>query len=145
VHHEWKIQIAGDCDEEIDRAIVTAISEHLNQPVESVDEAGETVAATEDATDWDDEPGIVTERAERIREDVTDIMEGGPERGHELIEDHGKVFVRDRLHMVFDEVNYKDGTFARFDEDDRLPADGMLNCVGATTADRHSSRPTTTG
>jgi len=126
-----KIRIDDACDEATARAIATVVSEHLDRPVECVDEAGETVLETGDTTDWAEEPAVVTEREERIREDIADIMAGGPERGHELIEDLGKVFVRDRLEMVFDEVNYEDGTFARFDADDRLPADGMITGVGS--------------
>jgi len=119
-----KIRIDDACDEATARAIATVVSEHLDRPVECVDEAGETVLETGDTTDWAEEPAVVTEREERIREDIADIMAGGPERGHELIEDLGKVFVRDRLEMVFDEVNYEDGTFARFDADAGSPQTG---------------------
>ena len=57
-------------------------------------------------------------------------MSGGPERGFDKIEDLGKVFVRDRLDMIFDDIAYEDGTFARHGDDDELPADGLITGIG---------------
>ncbi|WP_247009074.1 acyl-CoA carboxylase subunit beta [Halorientalis litorea] len=122
------IHVDTDADEETARVIATAVAEHLGRPVEIVDESGGRVAADED--EWTESGALVTEREEQIREEIQEIMEGGPERGHDKIEDLGKMFVRDRLDMLFDEVAYEDGTFARHTDDDTLSADGLLTGVG---------------
>jgi hypothetical protein len=115
-------------DEETARAIATALSEHLGEPVELVAD-GETVASYGgEADDW--EEAVVTEREQALREDVEAILSGGPERGHEKLEELGKLFVRDRLDRIFDTIEYEDGTFARYDEDGELPADGLITGVG---------------
>jgi acetyl-CoA carboxylase carboxyltransferase component len=123
-----EITVDSDADEETARVIATALSEHLGQPVEIVDESGGRVSA--DEADWNEGGAVVTDREEQLREEVRDIMEGGPERGHEKIENLGKLFVRDRLDMLFDEIEYEDGTFARYADDDELAADGLLTGVG---------------
>ncbi len=123
-----EITVDSEADEETARVIATALSEHLGQPVEIVDESGGRISA--DDADWSEGGAVVTEREERLREEVREIMAGGPERGHEKIEDLGKLFVRDRLDMLFDDIAYEDGTFARYDDDDDLAADGLLTGVG---------------
>ena len=123
-----EIQIDNDTDEEIAQAIATAVSEHLGRGVELVGTDGTLAEAGEN---WSDEGAVVTEREEAIREEVEAIMSGGPDRGFEKIEDLGKVFVRDRLDMIFDEIEYEDGTFARHGDDDELPADGLITGVGS--------------
>ncbi|MFD1588636.1 acyl-CoA carboxylase subunit beta [Halorientalis brevis] len=123
-----EIRVNDEADEETARVIATAVAEHLGQPVEIVDENGGRVSA--DDGDWEEGGAVVTDREERLREDVQSILEGGPERGHEKIEDLGKLFVRDRLDMLFDEIAYEDGTFARYADDDELPGDGLLTGVG---------------
>ncbi|MFP4625549.1 MAG: acyl-CoA carboxylase subunit beta [Natronomonas sp.] len=125
-----KITIDESPDEETARAIVSALSSHLDRTVE-LRAGGETVATVSD--DWDDP--IVTDRERRLREEIETILEGGPERGHEKIDALGKLFVRDRLEMIFDEIRYEDGTFARHDADGELPTDGMITGVG-TIRDR---------
>jgi acetyl-CoA carboxylase carboxyltransferase component len=126
---DMEIDIGDDTDEETARAIATAVSEHLGRSVEVVGTDGERVADAGEA-DWDEAGAVVTDREERLRGEVETIMTGGPERGHEKIEDLGKVFVRDRLDMVFGQIEYEDGTFARHTDDDRLAADGLLTGVG---------------
>jgi acetyl-CoA carboxylase carboxyltransferase component len=121
-----KVTVEAPPDDETARAIATALSEHLGEPVELVAE-GETVA--EHGTDGEWEEGVVTDRERALRADVEEILSGGPERGHEKIEQLGKLFVRDRLDRIFDTIEYEDGTFARYD-DDELPADGMVTGVG---------------
>ena len=117
-----KVRIDGEYDDETVRAIITALSQHLGKTVEFVDEEnGET---------YSDEGVILTEREERLREEIEDIASGGPERGHEKIEELGKAFVRDRIDMVFDDVQYEDGTFAGYANDERTPADGMITGTG---------------
>jgi len=118
-----KIDISGRADEETARAIAAALSQHLDEPVELVTSDGEV----SDRPDW--EEAVITDREERLREDVREILEGGPERGHEKIAELGKLFVRERLDLIFDEIAYEDGTFARHD-DGELPADGMVTGVG---------------
>ena len=122
------IHVDTDADEETARVIATAVAEHLGRPVEIVDESGGRVAADED--EWTESGDLVTEREEKLRGEIQEILEGGPERGHDKIEDLGKMFVRDRLDMLFDELAYEDGTFARHTDDDTLPADGLLTGVG---------------
>ena len=123
-----EITVDGETDEDTARVIATAVAEHLGQPVEIVDPGGDRVAADEE--EWTGGGDIVTEREQRLRDQIEGIMSGGPERGHEKLEDLGKAFVRDRLDLLFDEVAYEDGTFARFTDDDELPADGLLTGVG---------------
>jgi len=123
-----EITVDSDADEDTARVIATAVAEHLGQPVEIVGPDGDRVSA--DEGDWDEGGAVVTEREEQIREEVRKIMSGGPERGFEKIDDLGKMFARDRLDQIFDEIEYEDGTFARHDDDDELPADGLLTGVG---------------
>jgi acetyl-CoA carboxylase carboxyltransferase component len=123
-----EITVDSEADEDTARVIATAVAEHLGQPVEIVGTSGERVSA--DEGDWDEGGAVVTDREEQIREEVQAIMSGGPERGHEKIEDLGKMFARDRLDQIFDEIEYEDGTFARHADDDELPADGLITGVG---------------
>ncbi len=122
-----EIHIDDDTDEEIAQAIATAVSEHLGRGVELVGEGGTLAEAGEN---WSEEGAVVTEREETIREELEEILSGGPERGFEKIDDLGKLFVRDRLDMIFDRIEYEDGTFARHGDDDELPADGLVTGVG---------------
>ena len=122
-----EIQIDNETDEEIAQAIATAVSEHLGRGVELVDE-GETLA--EAGENWSEEGAVVTEREEAVREQLEGILAGGPERGFEKIADLGKVFARDRLDLIFDRIEYEDGTFASHSDDDELPADGLVTGVG---------------
>lgn len=118
-----KIRIDGEYDDDTVRAIITALSQHLGREVEVVE-------GTTGEREYDDEGAVITDREERIRTEIEDILSGGPERGHEKIEELGKVFVRERMEMVFDDVAYEDGTFAGYANDDRTPADGMITGVG---------------
>ncbi|PSP68176.1 propionyl-CoA carboxylase [Halobacteriales archaeon QS_1_69_70] len=122
-----EIEIDADTDEEIAQAIATAVSEHLGQGVELVGEGGTLAEAGEN---WSEEGAVVTEREAAVREDVEAILSGGPDRGFDKIDELGKVFVRDRLDLIFDDIVYEDGTFARHGDDEELPADGLLTGVG---------------
>ena len=42
-------------------------------------------------------------RETKVREEVERIKKGGPARNHEKSEQLGKIFVRDRLKLFFDE------------------------------------------
>ncbi|MFQ3319528.1 MAG: acetyl-CoA carboxylase carboxyltransferase component, partial [Natronomonas sp.] len=122
-----EINIDNDTDEEIAQAIATAVSEHLGRGVELVGTSGTLAEAGEN---WSEEGAVITEREEAIREEIEDVLSGGPERGFDKIEDLGKVFVRDRLDLIFDTIEYEDGTFARNGDDDELPADGLITGIG---------------
>jgi acetyl-CoA carboxylase carboxyltransferase component len=122
-----RIEIDAPPDEETARAIASALSTHLDRPVELVVD-DESVASAGTETEYADP--VVTDREERLREEIEEILSGGPERGHEKITDLGKLFVRDRLDLIFDEISYEDGTFARHTADDDLPADGLITGVG---------------
>jgi acetyl-CoA carboxylase carboxyltransferase component len=78
-----------------------------------------------------------TDREETLRDEIADILEGGPAKYRERQREAGKLFVRDRLDLWFpDGLTFEDGKFANFDAwhpsapdadgDDRLPADGLL-------------------
>jgi len=121
-----KIHVDAPPDEQAARAIASALATHLDEPVELVVDGEELVRAGDEAFD---DP-VITDREQKLREEIEEILSGGPERGHEKIAELGKVFVRDRLEMIFDEISYEDGTFARHDADDDLPADGMITGVG---------------
>ena len=116
-----KIDIEGEFDQRTARAITTAIAQHLGAPVE-----------IEGETDRDGafEEAVITEREERLREEIEEILSGGPDRGFEKIEELGKLFVRERMDLVFDEIDYEDGTFAGYHNDDWTPADGLITGVG---------------
>ena len=122
-----RIEIDAPPDEETARAIASALSSHLDRPVELVVD-DESVASAGTETEYADP--VITDRERRLREEIEEILSGGPERGHEKIEELGKLFVRDRLDLIFDEISYEDGTFARHTADDDLPADGLVTGVG---------------
>ena len=73
---------------------------------------------------------VLTEREQRLRAEIEDLLAGGPDRGFEKIEDFGKSFVRERMAVVFDEIAYGDGTFAGYTAEDRTPADGLITGIG---------------
>jgi hypothetical protein len=123
-----EIHIDDETDAEIAQAIATAVAEHLGTTVELKARDGSDLARA--GEDWDEEGTVVTDREERLREEIEGVLSGGPERGFEKIESLGKLFVRDRLDLVFDEIAYEDGTFARYGDDSELPADGLLTGVG---------------
>ncbi|WP_276260553.1 acyl-CoA carboxylase subunit beta [Haloglomus litoreum] len=116
-----KIDIDGDFDEQTARAIITAISRHVGEPIELGDGDDPPATAFDEA--------VITEREERLREEIEEIMTGGPERGHEKIAELGKLFVRERMDLVFDDVRFEDGTFAGQHNDDWTPADGLVTGV----------------
>jgi len=58
------------------------------------------------------------------------IKQGGKEKYHQANETKGKLFVRDRLKLLFDEdFNVEDAFFANCMDDD-LPADGVVTGIG---------------
>jgi len=123
-----KIHLDAPPDDQTARAIASALATHLDQPVELVVDDEEIASAGTDEPAYDDP--VITDREQKLREEIEDILSGGPKRGHEKIEELGKLFVRDRLDRIFDEIAYEDGTFARHSSDDELPADGLITGVG---------------
>ncbi|ARU62279.1 carboxylase [Tumebacillus avium] len=65
-----------------------------------------------------------------LQERLEKIQQGGAPKYHEKNAEQGKMFVRDRLRMLFDdEFVIEDGAFANFMAGD-LPADGVVTCLG---------------
>ena len=153
-----KVRIGSGATDEEAAAIASALAEHVGDEVvvyvgdaespAAVHEAptpgevgGETAetagpAAAGDGPAVGDDLGP-TEREAALREEIADIERGGPEKYRERLPEQGKLFVRDRLALWFgadgdgDGILFEDGTFAEFDAEDRLPADGLI--TGAAT------------
>lgn len=119
-----KIRLNNDYDDETAQAIITALSQYLDTNVEIVEDDGHS------ETSYENRGTILTDREERLREKIEDLLTGGPERGHEKIEELGKLFVRERMDMIFDDIAYEDGTFAGYANDERTPTDGLITGVG---------------
>ncbi|MDV6376809.1 acyl-CoA carboxylase subunit beta [Sporosarcina sp. GW1-11] len=67
---------------------------------------------------------------EKLEEISTRVLAGGAEKYHQKLEEQGKLFVRERLRLLFDEGQYvEDGKFANCEADD-LPADGVVTATG---------------
>lgn len=67
---------------------------------------------------------------ERFAERKKKIAAGGPEKYHEKLKTQNKLFVRDRLKLLFDNGEYEeDGLFANCEAED-LPADGVVTAIG---------------
>ncbi|AQQ53804.1 acyl-CoA carboxylase subunit beta [Planococcus lenghuensis] len=67
---------------------------------------------------------------ERLQEKLSGIFAGGQEKYHEKMKEQGKLFVRDRLALLFDDGEYiEDGRFANVEAED-LPADGVVTAMG---------------
>ncbi|MHB9286477.1 acyl-CoA carboxylase subunit beta [Halobacteriales archaeon Cl-PHB] len=132
-----KIRVPDDTTEEEAQAIATALATRFQDDVTVRSQAGEALGSAsydgapsgngESAPESDEDLGP-TEREERLREEIADIYAGGPEKYVEQLPDQGKLFVRDRIDRWFGEdgMLFEDGTFAEFDAEDRLPADGMV-------------------
>ena len=84
------VRIDGDHDEETVRAIVTALSEHLERELRVVEPDGGGLDRAEEGV-------VLTEREQRLRAETEDLLAGGPDRGFEKIEDLGKLFVCERM------------------------------------------------
>src|SRR5690625_1552341 len=60
----------------------------------------------------------------------THIKQGGSKKYHERNREKGKLFVRERLKLLFDQdIEIEDGLFANC-EDESLPADGVITGIG---------------
>jgi methylmalonyl-CoA decarboxylase subunit alpha len=70
-------------------------------------------------------------REQKIISEIERIQKGGPKENHEKIQKLGKLFVRDRLNLFFDnqELTYETGLFANA-LNEKLPADGVVTGAG---------------
>ena len=67
---------------------------------------------------------------EKLEEKLEKIFAGGQPKYHEKMKEQNKLFVRDRLALLFDEGSYlEDGRFANCEAND-LPADGVVTAMG---------------
>jgi acetyl-CoA carboxylase carboxyltransferase component len=106
-----KVRIGGGASVEEAEAVAAALAEHVDDDVEvflgEADEPAAVHDAPEDATPTsDDEPESElgpTEREERLREEIRDILSGGPEKYKDRLPDQDKLFVRDRIDLWFGE------------------------------------------
>ncbi|MFY0545194.1 acyl-CoA carboxylase subunit beta [Brevibacillus sp. H7] len=65
-----------------------------------------------------------------LRERIAQVKKGGDEKYHAKLREQNKLFVRDRLKLLFDdEFMVEDGLFANFMAGD-LPADGVVTAIG---------------
>ncbi len=135
-----KIRIGEGADEEEARAIASALAEHLETDIEvhvrgrSEDGPVASASPPERKYPLDDGSGP-TARERALREEIADILRGGPEKYRDRLAEQGKLFVRDRLDLWFgddgsgdadadtdvpadettDGVRFEDGKFANFD------------------------------
>ncbi|MGC5325596.1 acyl-CoA carboxylase subunit beta [Brevibacillus sp. SYSU BS000544] len=65
-----------------------------------------------------------------LLERIAQVKQGGEAKYHEKLKEQNKLFVRDRLELLFDdEFMIEDGLFANFNAGD-LPADGVVTAIG---------------
>jgi acetyl-CoA carboxylase carboxyltransferase component len=146
-----KVRIGGDATTEEAAAIADALAQHVENEVEvyvgddddPAATAGQPADAGSDAGERAPADGPEREptgREQLLREEIADIERGGPEKYRERLSEQGKLFVRDRLDLWFEDgLLFEDGKFAAFDdwhpsspeaetadESARAPADGLL-------------------
>ncbi|MFB6282793.1 MAG: acyl-CoA carboxylase subunit beta [Halobacteria archaeon] len=133
-----EVRLKDSADESEARAIAAALSEHFDEKIAVYVGDESTPSVTENPPMVSNEmyeDGEPTEREEELLDEIEDIENGGPRKYRDRLEEQGKLFVRDRLDLWFDDgMLFEDGKFAAFDEwhetvtdnDDRLPADGLL-------------------
>ncbi|MDN4607562.1 acyl-CoA carboxylase subunit beta [Sporosarcina highlanderae] len=67
---------------------------------------------------------------EQLKKKIEEIVAGGHPKYHERLKEQNKLFVRDRLKLLFDDGKYlEDGRFANCEAND-LPADGVVTAMG---------------
>jgi len=70
------------------------------------------------------------EQEDKLRQRIEQIEQGGAPKYHEKNSDQGKLFVRDRLDLLFDDdCDFEDALFANCTDPD-LPADGVVTAIG---------------
>lgn len=68
--------------------------------------------------------------SQQLKEKELEIEAGGQLKYHEKLKDQNKLFVRNRLELLFDDGKYEeDGKFANYEQGD-LPADGVVTAIG---------------
>ncbi len=77
------------------------------------------------------EAGESMANMEKLRAVTQRVMAGGPEKYHEKLREQGKMFVRERLRLLLDDVDefVEDGLLAR-NEDEELSADAVVTGIG---------------
>ncbi|MCM3163981.1 acyl-CoA carboxylase subunit beta [Metabacillus litoralis] len=74
--------------------------------------------------------GAIVTLEKSLQERLEKIKKGGPDKYHEKNKEKGKLFVRDRLALLFDQgLEMEDGLFANCLEE-TLPADGVVTGMG---------------
>lgn len=130
-----RVRIGPDATDEEAAAVAAAVADHVATSVDVYVGDAEEPAATHEPPEPTESTGAAedadlgpTEREEQLREEIQDILSGGPEKYKERLAEQDKLFVRDRLDLWFGEdgMKFEDGRFAAFDADDRLPADGLI-------------------
>ncbi|MFW5924006.1 MAG: acyl-CoA carboxylase subunit beta [archaeon] len=145
-----RIRVPTETTDDEAQAIAEALADHFDDEVTVVDDDGASRATADRPTEepaadvsagGDVEDLRPTEREAALKEEIEDILEGGPEKYKERLPDQNKLFVRDRLDLWFgsDGLKFEDGRFAHFDgwhpnspdveeadPDTRLPADGLI-------------------
>jgi acetyl-CoA carboxylase carboxyltransferase component len=148
-----RVHIAAEATRDEASAIAAAVAEHTGRTVEVYVGDAETPTLVREVTDGNEgtdtaangDSGAAepTDRERRLREEIDDIERGGPQKYRDRLTEQGKLFVRDRLDLWFGDggLDFEDGRFANFDswhpsspdvddEDDRLPADGLVTGAG---------------
>ncbi len=128
-----KIRVHSETTEQDAHVIAKALAEHLDDDIEVYTRDGDTPLASVERTNGTEpeEPADdlgPTDRERQLKEEIAEIKEGGPKKYRDRLEEQGKLFVRDRLDLWFgdDGIAFEDGTFAEFDAEGDLPADGLL-------------------
>ncbi len=138
-----KVRVAAEMDEETARALAEALVERFGEDATVVSEDGEELGHASHDGDSDSEPEPEpedelgpTNREAQLWAEIEEIESGGKQKYKDQLPEQGKLFVRDRLDLWFETADgdgflFEDGKFAEFDDDDVLPADGLIT-GGAT-------------
>jgi len=131
-----KVRIGGGATESGAEAVAAALAEHVRDDVEVyLGDADEPAAVHEAPEVPDDEPEPElgpTEREAQLREEIADILEGGPKKYRDRLPDQDKLFVRDRLDLWFGA------------EDGESGGEGRTRSSSRTGSSRTSTRGTPT-
>ena len=67
---------------------------------------------------------------DQLRQNIETVQKGGAPKYHQKLKEQNKLFVRERLQLLFDDdFQTEDGLFANFKAGD-LPADGVVTAIG---------------
>ena len=125
-----EICIPEDASPDEAQAIGQAVAQHFERAVIIVSTDGELlyeIPAPTPSRGTTAPPSEFTEREQALHDEIEDILQGGPEKYKAQLPEEGKLFVRDRLEMWFEDgLRFEDGRFAEFDAEERLPADGLI-------------------